>query len=48
MEVTPKNVEILGTSDVVNNIANLSTEPIDLTTITADTTLDVHLATRRC
>ena len=43
MEVTPKNVEILGTSDVVNNIANLSTEPIDLTTITADTTLDVHL-----
>lgn len=43
MDVNPKNVEITGVSDAVNNIASLSTEPIDLSTINADTTLDVHL-----
>ena len=43
MDVNPKNVEITGVSDAVNNIASLSTEPIDLSTINADTTLDVNL-----
>lgn len=43
MEVSPKNVEIIGISDVVNNIASLLTEPIDLSAINADTTLDVNL-----
>lgn len=43
IEVNPKKVEIIGNSDVINNIKSITTEPIDLSKISADTTVEARL-----
>ena len=38
-----KNVEVIGNTDVINNISSINTEPINLSNITSNTTIPVKL-----
>lgn len=43
IEVNPKKVEIIGSNDIINGLSSISTEPIDLSKIKEDSTIDVKL-----
>lgn len=43
IEATPKSVEVSGATEFIDKVQTLSTETIDLNSITQDTTLDVNL-----
>lgn len=44
IEVDPKTIEVSGSAENIDKYTTIDTEPIDLSTITEDTTLDVKLA----
>jgi YbbR domain-containing protein len=43
IEITPKKIEVVGNIDLINQLNTIFTEPIDLSKIGADTTVDVKL-----
>ncbi|MEG1256701.1 CdaR family protein [Clostridium sp.] len=43
IEVTPKSIEVVGGSEIVDGIKTIDTEEIDLSTITGNVTLDANL-----
>lgn len=43
MEATPKSIEVAGTSEVIDQVKEINTAPIDLSSITENTTIDANL-----
>ncbi|WP_346890432.1 CdaR family protein [Clostridium sp. UBA1056] len=43
MEVAPKSIEVVGASELIDQIKDINTAPIDLSSITESTTVDANL-----